>query len=91
MRYLIIIILAFILFVPKGHAQEVSVEKNLWGIQTLIFPLSVYNEAKFTPNIALRSEWSGALAGREMEVIMTIRYNGQLSHTLVLNHVTITT
>ena len=65
MRYLIIIILVFILFVPKGHAQEVSVEKNLWGIQTLIFPLSVYNEAKLTPNIALRSElvwgfgWTG--------------------------------
>nr|WP_320023401.1 hypothetical protein [uncultured Draconibacterium sp.] len=65
MRYLIIIILAFILFVPKGHAQEVSVEKNLWGVQTLIFPLSVYNETKLTTNIALRSElawgfgWSG--------------------------------
>ncbi len=56
MKHLTTIILFFILCVPTVKAQQASVEKSVWGIQTLMLPLSVYNEAKLTNSIALRSE-----------------------------------
>ena len=58
-------LIVFILFFSllKGHAQKASVEQNVWGVQTLVHPLSVYNETKLTDNIALRSEVGFSFAG----------------------------
>ena len=56
MKYVINISLMIFLCVSNINAQDTSVEKSIWGIQTLMFPLSVYNEAKLTNSIALRSE-----------------------------------
>ena len=53
-------LITFILFLIKVQAQEASSERSIWGIQLGIYPLSIYNEAKITNNIALRSElWMG--------------------------------
>lgn len=57
MKSTILIFLTLGVFL-KVNAQEASVEKSVWGIQTLILPLSVYNESKLTNKIALRSELS---------------------------------
>ncbi len=65
MKYLLSVILVFCFLCAKIEAQEVSVEKSIWGTQLIILPLSVYNESKLTNEIALRSElswgfsWSG--------------------------------
>ncbi|MBN2165047.1 MAG: hypothetical protein JW717_02100 [Marinilabiliaceae bacterium] len=59
--FVIIIVLSFV----EIKAQNVSVEKSVWGIQLGIYPLSGYNELRLTNNIAIRSEigfsygWSG--------------------------------
>lgn len=42
----------------KSQAQEASVEKSIWGVQTLMLPLSVYNESRLSNSIALRSEFA---------------------------------
>ena len=65
MKYLLSIVLVVSLSCANIRAQEVSVEKSIWGAQILMLPLSVYNESKLTNEIALRSElswgfsWSG--------------------------------
>ncbi len=75
MKHLALILLAFCIFTIKNNAQEASVEKNVWGIQAGIYPLSVYNEAKLTNTIALRSEvflgfgWSGYSGNSTWEIL----------------------
>jgi hypothetical protein len=46
----------FIISCTKMSAQDISVEKSIWGVQLGIHPLSVYYEVKLTNSIALRSE-----------------------------------
>ncbi len=58
MKYLTIIILLVVVYTPSIKSQEIGIEKSVWGIQTLMFPLSIYNETKLTNSIALRSELS---------------------------------
>lgn len=69
MKHLILVLLTLSVFSAKSKAQEASVEKSLWGIQIGISPLAIYNEAKLTNSIALRSElgfgfgWAGGYSG----------------------------
>ena len=56
MRLLTLAILITFLFLGRTEAQEISVEKSIWGVQAGIYPLSVYNESKLSNNISLRSE-----------------------------------
>lgn len=50
------VIVAILLGTAWGHAQEISVEKSLFGVQTGFLGLWVHNEARLTPNMTLRSE-----------------------------------
>lgn len=65
MKYVLLTLLCFFIFTTNSKAQEASVEKSVWGIQSGIYPLSVYNETRLINNIFLRSEiflgfgWSG--------------------------------
>ncbi len=66
MKQLTLITLILCLFPLQNKAQEVSVEKNLFGVQVVgIHPLSGYYEMKLADKIALRGElgfgfgWSG--------------------------------
>lgn len=55
-----LLILTTLLLPINLFAQTNSVEKNIWGVQVGIYPLSFYNEVKLSNNIALRSElWMG--------------------------------
>ncbi|HTO14979.1 MAG TPA: hypothetical protein VLZ83_04375 [Edaphocola sp.] len=56
MRLLTLTILITYLFFAETNAQDISVEKSIWGVQAGIYPLSVYNESKLNDNISLRSE-----------------------------------
>lgn len=76
MRVLTTVILITILFFVKAEAQDVSVEKSIWGVQAGIFPLSVYNESRLSDNISLRSEallgfelWSGASSSTNWAIL----------------------
>lgn len=65
MKLISFIIFTTYIFIAQTKAQEANPEKNLWGIQTGIYPFSAYNESRLTNNIVLRSEvflgfgWSG--------------------------------
>jgi len=51
-----IITLIFISLSSVARAQDVSVEKSIFGIQTNLFGLYIHNESKLTNVLALRSE-----------------------------------
>jgi hypothetical protein len=51
-----ILALLFLGFAAVGQAQNASVEKSLYGIQTGFLGLWVHNEHKLTNTLALRSE-----------------------------------
>jgi len=66
-------------FVSAGiiQAQDASVEKSIYGIQTGFWGVWGYNEAKLGPNWALRSElglfdYYGVLFGLRFEPVLTV-------------------
>jgi hypothetical protein len=52
----IILTIGLLLFFIKSYAQEKDVEKNIFGVQLGIYPVSFYNEYRLVKFIALRSE-----------------------------------
>lgn len=56
MKKLALLLFISCLFSLQSKAQEVSVEKNLFGVQVGIHPLSGYYEMKLADKIALRGE-----------------------------------
>lgn len=62
MRLLLLPLLALLCLHTSGLAQEssqpTSVEKSQWGIQLGLLELNVYNEAKLSESVVLRSELS---------------------------------
>jgi len=73
MKYFICIFV-FITSLTEIYAQDTAVEKNVWGIQLGIHPLSVYNETRLASTITLRSELglSFGVSGEQWGIIPTI-------------------
>ncbi len=55
MKKVLLSVLVSVLFV-NSYAQDAIVEKNMWGVQIGIPPLSLYQESRLTNTIALRTE-----------------------------------
>ena len=62
MKILLTVVLLLGIFSTGTKAQNASVEENVWGVQALMLPLSVYNETKLTNSLALRSELAFGLS-----------------------------
>ncbi len=71
-------LLLFVLLLSIGlRAQEASVEKSIYGIQTGFWGVWGYNETKLSPEWALRSEvglfdYLGLVEGLNLEPVLTV-------------------